>query len=220
MTRDELMNAIDSPTVAALADVFSPRNTQSILSKSYSEQIADILLPRLAPQCEVQTVTVTNTGRAKAPRIDEADDDSYERGFKAGYEVATAAQAQTGCGDPSCKDPNCDYGKEIVIERAALVKINEIRNSIIGTHSLNWSEHVYPLVAALGEAGFEGMPYPEARENYGTLVERAVKAEDALKEIRKYCDENLGPSRSSLLNKIAHLADTALAVPSAHRGGE
>jgi len=64
--------------------------------------------------------------------------------------------------------------------RDALAKINDIRNSIIGTHSLNWSEHVYPLVAALEAAGFEGMEYPAAREYYGTLVERAVKAEDAL----------------------------------------
>ena len=69
--------------------------------------------------------------------------------------------------------------------REALEKINEVRNSIIGTHSLNWSEHVYPLVAALQEAGFEGMEYPAAREYYGTLVERCVKAEDALAALAK-----------------------------------
>lgn len=34
--------------------------------------------------------------------------------------------------------------------------------------------------------------------------------ETALREIRRYSDENLGPSRSSLLNKIAHTADVAL----------
>lgn len=44
--RHLIASAIDSPTVAALADVFSPRNTQSITSKSYSEQITNILLPR------------------------------------------------------------------------------------------------------------------------------------------------------------------------------
>jgi len=64
--------------------------------------------------------------------------------------------------------------------REALDKINDVRNSIIGTQSLNWSEHVYPLVAALEAAGFEGMGYPAARQYYGTLVERAVKAEEAL----------------------------------------
>jgi hypothetical protein len=35
---------------------------------------------------------------------------------------------------------------------------------------------------------------------------------EALEQIRKYCDENLGPSRSSLLNKIAALADAALST--------
>jgi hypothetical protein len=37
---------------------------------------------------------------------------------------------------------------------------------------------------------------------------------EALVKIRYYCDENLGPSRSSLLNKIAKLADDALTTPS------
>jgi hypothetical protein len=69
---------------------------------------------------------------------------------------------------------------EQVSEREALAKINEIRNSIIGLQKLNWSEHVYPLVAALDAAGYEGMPYPEARKNFGTLLERAVAAEHKL----------------------------------------
>lgn len=38
--------------------------------------------------------------------------------------------------------------------------------------------------------------------------------EIALREIRRYCDENLGPSRSSLLSKIANIADAALAMTS------
>jgi hypothetical protein len=37
----------------------------------------------------------------------------------------------------------------------ALAKINAIRNSIIGCQSINWSEHIYPLVAALNEAGIQ-----------------------------------------------------------------
>jgi hypothetical protein len=41
--------------------------------------------------------------------------------------------------------------------QSALAKINEIRNSIIGLQTINWSEHVYPLVAALNEAGVDGM---------------------------------------------------------------
>lgn len=65
------------------------------------------------------------------------------------------------------------------IERltTALNKINDIRNSIVGLQTMNWSEHIYPLVAALNEAGIEGMEYPEARENFGTLLERTNTAE-------------------------------------------
>lgn len=67
---------------------------------------------------------------------------------------------------------------EAMIE--ALTKINGIRNSIIGLQTMNWSEHIYPLVAALNAAGFEGMSYPEARENFGTMLERTNAAEAAL----------------------------------------
>lgn len=51
-------------------------------------------------------------------------------------------------------------------------KVNAIRNSIIGTQTIDWSEHIYPLVAALNEAGFDGQEYPEAKANIGTLLER------------------------------------------------
>lgn len=64
--------------------------------------------------------------------------------------------------------------------REALGKINTIRDSIIGLQTMDWSEHVYPLVAALDAAGLEGMDYPEARENFGTTLERAVAAEDRI----------------------------------------
>lgn len=65
------------------------------------------------------------------------------------------------------------------LERAkiTLEKINTIRNSIVGFQSINWSEHIYPLVAALDEAGIEGMDYPEAKQNFGTMLERTNKAE-------------------------------------------
>jgi len=44
---------------------------------------------------------------------------------------------------------------------AALAKISAIRDDIIKTQRLGWSSHVYPLVAALTEAGVEGQPYAE-----------------------------------------------------------
>jgi hypothetical protein len=81
------------------------------------------------------------------------------------------------------------YGDYLTLERQrdelaeALAKINEIRNSIIGLQTINWSEHIYPLVAALNDAGFEGMPYDEARGKFGTMLERTVKAETARDEL-------------------------------------
>lgn len=46
LSRDDLINAIDSPTVAALANIFNPRSNAG-LAKSYSEEIVDVLAPRL-----------------------------------------------------------------------------------------------------------------------------------------------------------------------------
>jgi hypothetical protein len=68
---------------------------------------------------------------------------------------------------------------------AAMEKINNIRNSIIGTQTINWSEHIYPLVAALSEAGLQGLPYPEARKNFGTLIDRNRKLEAAANAVIK-----------------------------------
>lgn len=44
-SRNELLNAIDSPTVEALAQIFDPRRQR--VDKSYSEQIVEILEPQL-----------------------------------------------------------------------------------------------------------------------------------------------------------------------------
>ena len=69
--------------------------------------------------------------------------------------------------------------------KTAINKVNDIRNSIIGLQKINWSEHIYPLVAALNEAGIEGMPYDEARGHFGTMLERTVKAEERIKELKE-----------------------------------
>jgi hypothetical protein len=67
--------------------------------------------------------------------------------------------------------------KRIAELEATLTAINAIRNSIIGAQTMNWSEHIYPLVAALDRAGVEGLPYPDARKNVGTLLERIAELE-------------------------------------------
>lgn len=70
-----------------------------------------------------------------------------------------------------------ELSREVERLRTALSEVNDIRNSIIGAQALNWSEHAYPLVAVLDRAGFEGLPYPEARQHVGTLLERLATAE-------------------------------------------
>lgn len=53
---------------------------------------------------------------------------------------------------------------------AALEKINELRNDIIARQSMGWPRHIYPLVAALDAAGFEGMEYDKAVEKFKATV--------------------------------------------------
>lgn len=72
---------------------------------------------------------------------------------------------------------------EIARLKEGLGKINEIRNSIVGFQSINWSEHIYPLVAALNEAGLEGMDYPHAKGHFGTMLERTNNAEAEIKRL-------------------------------------
>jgi hypothetical protein len=65
--------------------------------------------------------------------------------------------------------------------------VNGIRNSIVGAQTVNWSEHIYPLVAALEKAGIKGLPYPKAMKNIGTILQRnanlEVKCSDLLEAV-------------------------------------
>ena len=91
------------------------------------------------------------------------------------------------------RPPLCDaepiYAPDLAAEverlKSALTKISGIRDSMIGCQKVNWSEHVYPLVAALDETGFEGASYEVARDQIGTLLERTNKAEAEVEELRK-----------------------------------
>lgn len=89
------------------------------------------------------------------------------------------AQDESGdcTSEPNTHDQLIEAAKEVERLRAALTKINGIRNSIVGAQTVNWSEHIYPLASALNDAGFAGESYEVARENLRTLLERATKAE-------------------------------------------
>lgn len=57
---------------------------------------------------------------------------------------------------------------------AALTKINDIRDSIIGHQNGNWSLHIYPLVSALNAAGMKGLDYEEARGRLSEIDRRIL----------------------------------------------
>jgi len=71
--------------------------------------------------------------------------------------------------------------------------VNVIRNSIVGLQTINWSEHIYPLVAALNESGFEADSYDVACKEHGTMLERTVKAEARNEELEAHVLELEAP---------------------------
>lgn len=91
----------------------------------------------------------------------------------------------------------------------ALTKIDAIRDSIIGGQTFNWSEHAYPLVAALGEAGYPGAGHKIASKNLGTLIER-IKASEADNEKLRAENERLRRQKERLRHALKRLTDACV----------
>ena len=81
--------------------------------------------------------------------------------------------------DPQAERDRDAFKSALANAHDALTKINAIRDSIVGSQTLNWSEHIYPLVAVLDRAGYVGVGYTASRANLGTLFEQndTLKAE-------------------------------------------
>ncbi len=77
-----------------------------------------------------------------------------------------------------------DNGDDPITVEQALEGINAIRNSIVGAQAINWSEHIYPLVSLLNRAGYEGLPYPEAKAYIGQLIDNFEAALALLRAAR------------------------------------
>jgi|WetSurSiteA1Bulk_404760.scaffolds.fasta_scaffold28855_2 hypothetical protein len=122
---------------------------------------------------------------------------------KCGYESLNKKEMETQ-GHTYCRSCHVywtSWQQERIEElEKALSKINRIRNSIVGTQTLNWSEHVYPLVAALDEAGMQGMSYPEAKKYFGSLLERITLLESLLREIAEHEHCNPTPGQTTCNN--------------------
>lgn len=61
-------------------------------------------------------------------------------------------------------DKYWDSKKRADDAHTALEEISKIRDDIIGRQQVNWSAHIYPLVAALKVAGYKGIGYEAARD--------------------------------------------------------
>jgi hypothetical protein len=73
--------------------------------------------------------------------------------------------------------------------RGHLAEISAIRDSIVGAQTVNWSEHIYPLVNVLTRAGFKGVGFESARKNVGTLIERTKKLTTEIEMLTAERDE-------------------------------
>ncbi len=108
---------------------------------------------------------------------------------------ATLTELQSICSDFGVKggEKRTDGIRRVLTEvtaenarlREALEKIDAIRNSIIGFQTVGWSDHIYPMVAALEEAGFEGKGYDKMRTEIRTML----AAEAQLKAAREHIEQ-------------------------------
>lgn len=80
---------------------------------------------------------------------------------------------------------------EIERLREAMEKIDAIRNSIIGYQNVGWSAHIYPLVAALEDAGFHGEGYEKSRELAKTQVDAILALTEENDRLRSALSEAL-----------------------------
>lgn len=141
---------------------------------------------------ERDAIAATRTGvmaqrDAAYDRVVEAErqTNKYERNWYDARAERNAAQSSARA-----------WQEKAVELEGALAKIDAIRNSIVGTQTLNWSAHAYPLVAALEEAGFKGEGYEIARAKALTLIQardialaEAKRLREALEEIRPDCEQ-------------------------------
>jgi len=97
--------------------------------------------------------------------------ESWESWYYAAFDMAM--EKIVGLLDEACEQPVA--GEDGL--RVALVKIDAIRNSIIGFQNVGWSDHIYPLVAALEKAGFRGLGYEKAKANVQAMLDERAELE-------------------------------------------
>ena len=94
-------------------------------------------------------------------------------------ELATALQLEVERGQvlDTTRQQLVSATAEVERFKTALDKIDAIRNDIVGSQHVNFSRDIYPLVAALGEAGYSGEGYDKARHRVVSYVSRIQELE-------------------------------------------
>jgi hypothetical protein len=107
----------------------------------------------------------------------------------------------------------------VMNKRPVAFRVPRLLGDMVSHYFVTTSEDEARAMADTNQVEYEGL-YLVGDRHSGDVAQgasdplteacRVHVLETALREIRRYSDENLGPSRSSLLNKIAHTADVAL----------
>lgn len=75
--------------------------------------------------------------------------------------------------------------------RKALSEIREVMDCVVGTQSVNWSAHVYPIIASLSRAGYDGAGYEEARDMARTLIAERDEARAVARTLAESTSDDL-----------------------------
>jgi len=97
------------------------------------------------------------------------------------------------------RDQFGDLLGEVRRQHDALSAINDIRNSIVGYQSVNWSAHIYPLVKILNEVGIDGQGYEEAQKEAETQLQLIEKLE---KQRDEFAKELVGLADAGILDDM------------------
>jgi malonyl CoA-acyl carrier protein transacylase len=96
--------------------------------------------------------------------------------------------------------------------KSVIQMIDDIRNSIVAFQTVNWSEHIYPLVTILEAAGFKGMEYPAAKDKFKPILERAETAEADSKRFREALEKIASDDNTELMEYF-EVGQTAPSLP-------
>jgi hypothetical protein len=86
---------------------------------------------------------------------------------------------------------------------AALRKINDVRNNIVGRHEFVWTEHFHGLVDALEEVGLKGMTYGDANRKVLSMARQNQALEAHVKSLQARIKELEKP----VLQRVAELKE-------------